>query len=350
VGVEIRTKAVEDARSISSAANALLKAIHDGDDARDVALDRLELRAKLADDGQIQGFDAAAEDITDEDLLASVSTQLGIGMTLLAAESALTEPGAADALASASTSLADSADYVESDAAHRASIQGFEVSPGGVPLGLYSAAYAALDEMSDAAAHVVTALLDKALKPVVNQIPAQISATWHELNLNVTGRLARWGLRAVRRGLDLLLTLIDLPTVRAMRSTIDQVLSRLGHGEDAQVLAGWVIGAESVRAEFSGTADTPPQLGRATELAQLADRFSRLCGLLSRIAAIIAGLTAGLGIVHMVLPHALAITTVGLAIVLGIVIAYGRSYTGTSELPIGVRGVRLIVGEADAGN
>lgn len=341
-----RTNSVQDARSVGNAASALLRKVRSGQGDVETALDRLELNAVRAIESPVQGFDTGpGGQPTDEDVLAVALSQLGIGNTLLAAESAVASPEQTDRLESAVLALEGTADALEAEDAESALVQGFDTSPGGVPLPLVDAARTALDEMASTAAEVATAVLDKTLQPIVQRVPDPLPSLGEELDLDIPGRLTRWGLRAVRRGLDLLLRLVDLQAIERVRGRIDQVLARLGQGEDGTVLAGWAIGADAVRASLTDRA--PSEVGHSAlvqELADLTERFLRLCRLLRRVAVVIAGLAATLALLHVTVPHALALTTLGLVLVLGAVVIVGRDYTGATDLPGRVRGVRLVVG------
>jgi hypothetical protein len=347
VDLTSRTTAVEGARSIGNAASALLRTVGTDQGNLETSLERLELNAVRAVDQSTQRFDAGTSgEPTEEDMLVVALSQLSIGNTLLAAESAVASPQQTDRLRSAVTELETMADALEAEDALPTLVQGFDTSPDGSLLGVVDAALAALDEMASTAADVATAVLDKALKPLVERVPATLRDLGGELNLDIPGRLARWGLRAVRGGLDLLLQLVDLEAVERVRARIDQVLARLGQGEDSVVLAGWAIGADAVRAILSDR-DPSQRTEREAlvrELAELTERFGRLCRLLRRIAVAVASLAATLALLHIALPQAVAVTTLGLVLVLAAVVVVGRDYTGASDLPGRVRGVRLLVG------
>lgn len=346
----VRTNAVEDARSVGYAATALLRKVRSDQGDVEAALERLELNAGRAIDNPVQGFDTGpGGQLVDEDVLAVALSQLEIGNTLLAAESALASPEESDRLGSALVALDGTADALEAEDAASTLRQGFDTSPGGTPLPVIDAARAALDEMAAAAAQVATAVLDKTLQPILKHVPDPLPGLAGELDLDIPGRLTRLGLRAVRRGLDLLLRLVDLQAVARVRDQIDQVLAQLGRGEDAAVLAGWAIGADAVRTALTGREPGEAERSALTrELADLTQQFLRRCLLLRRVAVAVAGLAATLALFHVVVPQALALTTLGLVLVLGAVVLLGRDYTGANDLPGRVRGVRLVVAVHDA--
>ena len=343
------TDAVRDARSVGGAADAVLRAIRSNRDPGP-ALDRLELQAARVVGDSVQGFDADGAEPSEQDLLATAVTQLGIGTTLLHTEAAAAAPAPAPArpvaeLQSAVTTLERTADALEAQAAPAPLAQGFDTRPGGAPLPVADAALAALAEMAGAAADVATAILDRTLKPLVDRVPAALRDFGAELDLDIPGRLARWGLRAVRKGLDLLLRLVDLAAVERYRERLDAVLARLGQGEDAAVLTGWAIGVEEVRADLTASgAGRAVDEALVAELARLADRFAELCRLLSKVAGLIAGLATALALFQVTLPHAAAVTAVGLVLVLAAAVALGRDYTGASDLPGRVHGVGVLLG------
>lgn len=341
----VLTDAVRDARSVGGAADAVARAIRSNGDVES-ALDQLELQAAHIVGDSVQGFDADGVEPSDEELLAIAVSQLGIGTTLLCTEAAAapTAGGSVAELQSAVTTLERTADALEEHGAAAPLEQGFDTRPGGSPLPVADAALAALDEMADAAGDVATAILDRTLKPLVDRVPAPLKDIGTQLGLDIPGRLARWGLRAVRKGLDLLLRLVDFEAVERYRERLDAVLTRLGQGEDAAVLSGWAIGVEAVRAEV--TAGRPAGVDEALvrELAGLADRFAQLCRLLRRVAGLIAGLAATLALFQITLAHAVGVTALGLVLVLAAMVALGRDYTGASDIPGRVRGVRVLLG------
>ena len=337
-------RAATDARTIATAASSVLRAMRTGGDL-DGALDRLEGQASRTVGRSVQGFDSGGEHgATEEDLVAEAISQLGIGTTLLCAEATVAAPQRADGLQAAVISLEDTAEAIDALQSEPRIAQGFDAVPGGRRLDVIEAALVALEEMSQAAGGVASAVLDKALQPLVKQVPQVLTDLDKELNLSIPGRLVRWGLRAVQRGLDLLLRLVDLAAIERQRATIDAVLGRLGRGEDSEVLAGWFIGADSVRAGLPAPdADNSIDDQRVDELVRLSARFVRLCRLLRRTAILIAGIATSLLTLNVTVPQAAAVTTVGLVLVLGVTVVVGRSYTGATDLPVGVRGVRLLL-------
>jgi hypothetical protein len=201
--------------------------------------------------------------------------------------------------------------------------------------------------MSSSAAVVLTAVLDKTLKPLLEKVPEGLSDLVSFLDEEASGRLLRWGLRAVRQGLDILLGLVDLPVVERVRNRIDEVLEQLGQGRDAAVVAGWAIGAVDVRPAVAVAEMARPEHGRHErllgDLSMLAERFSRLCALLRRIAVAVTGLATALAVAGVTAAHALAVTTLGLVLVLGALVVLGRDHTGSLDLPGRSRGVRLLL-------
>ena len=253
-------RTVEDARSVGAAAHGLLLAIRAGGADVDSAVDWLEVNAVQVIGDPTKGFDADGEAPTDEELLATATAQLSIGTTLLAAEAATESPQQVGMLQAATGALDGVADALAVDGAGPLVTQGFDVSPGGVLRSVNDAARAALDEMAGGAAEVATSVLDKTLKPVLEHIVAEpIRNIVKDLDLDVGGRLGRWGLRAVRRGLDILWRLVSIDAIERVRDRIEAVLKRLGGGDDAAVLAGWAI---AVRIRFVRTS---PARWAATE-------------------------------------------------------------------------------------
>lgn len=343
--------AVQDARSVAAAGGAVVRAIHGGPAALDDAVDRLELLAVRTVGQPVRGFDAAGAQVDDEDLVAVALTQLGIGNTLLSAEAAIESASQTKGLESAVATLERTADALDAQDAAPDLVHGFDTRPGGAERGVVDAALAALGEMAEATAEVVSGTLDRAMKPITSRIPATLQGLATDLDLDLPGRLARWGLRAVRRGLDLLLELVDLDAIERARARLDDMLARLGRGEDVLVLSGWAIGADAVRAQL----DKPdrPLAGGAElvdELARLTERFVRLCHLLRRVAVLVAGLAATLALLHVTLPHAATVTAVGMVLVLASTVVIGRDYTGATDLPGRVRGVRVLLGRCGDAN
>ena len=123
------------------------------------------------------------------------------------------------------------------------------------------------------------------------------------------------------------------------------MLTRLGSGEDPAVIAGWFIGADSIRAELAVATDLGDERRELVdELVRLGARFVRLCRLLRRTALLVVGIAGLFAVSAAAAPYALAVTGIGLAIVLGTTIVLGRMYTGRTDLPGGVRGIRLVLG------
>ncbi len=346
--------AAAESRSVATAAASLLRSVQGRGGDLDNALDRLELQARRAiESPPVQGFDAAAPDtVTDEDVMADALSQLSIGLTLVSAEAAVNQEEGVPHLDDAVSSLEATATVIESGGAAQAAVLGFDTAPDGVLLSLQDAAIQSLDEMSAAATDVATAILDKARKPLMKAVPEQLRDPITTYADEVGGRLLRWGLRAVRKGLDLLLGLVDLALVERARDTIDQILAGLERDEDAETLMAFAIGAQAVRADLQRPADPSSEEAHrrlVTDLAGLADRFARLCVVLRRIASVIAGLTGVLLVVPIAVPHATPLTVAGLCIVLGAVVVLGRDYTGATDLPGRVLGVRLLVAGGPSG-
>lgn len=324
---------VDSARSVAAAARALARTIRTGGDV-ETAADRLELNARDAVDVSERGFGPEAAP-SDDELLATALTQLSIGTALCEAQRALTTSTNADQLESASTSLDATADLMENLEAAPDELLGFDSGPDRSAV---EAGQSTLDSMGVAAAEVMAAMLNKLAKPIVDKVPEELK---DHLSGDLPGRVAGLALRAVRRGLDLLSRLVSLGLIEKIRADIDDVLARLGQGEDGAVLAGWVIGVPGVRAKLTepggdSTADLRHQLD------ELAARFAKLCKLLRRIALVIAGLATTLAFIHITLPHAAAVTAVGLVLVVGTMIVLGRDYTGANDLPGPILGVRLL--------
>ena len=82
------------------------------------------------------------------------------------------------------------------------------------------------------------------------------------------------------------------------------------------------------------------------ELANLSARFGRLCRLLRGVVVALAGAASALALLHVTMPHVVPLTAAGVVLVLGVTIVLGRDYTGASDLPGPVRGVRILLREA----
>lgn len=326
---------VGDVRSVARAVQALARTVRSGGDVERAA-DRLELNARRAVDVSERGF-GPEEAPEDDELLAVALTQLSIGSALCQAEHTFLTRNGATALDSVSSSLESTADLLENLEAPPAQVLGFD-SVDGLNQSVLEAGQATLDEMAASAADVAAATLNRLAKPIIDRVPDDLK---ENLGADLPGRLAGIALRAVRRGLELLQRLVNLELVERIRADIDNVLDRLGKGQDRTVLAGWAIGVTSVRAGLVEPADGAGTALRR-ELDELAARFAKLCKLLRRIALVVAGLGATLAFIHVTLPHAAAITAIGLVVVLGAVIVLGRDYTGANDLPGRVRGVRLL--------
>jgi hypothetical protein len=392
---------VQDARSVSSAARALARALDGRGTDVATALDRLELHARHVVEDTDRGF-AAEDSPSQESLLQEALIQLEVGATLCAAEQART--GSTADLTSAAARLDQAADTIEGVDGSPDGLRGFDAEAftgSGT-----DAALLALDEMAAAAGQVAGKVLGKTFKPLLDKVPEELRDLLGEL-AEPEG-LLRWAMRAVRKGIELLTRLVDLPVLETARQRVDEVLARLGRGEDAAVVAGSAIGADAVRARLrelgpapdsaalaGGTgqaADSPTRVGETgqaadtathaddrgpapdgsthiralrpgaghailaggtgpaqdsatlvRELAEVADRYSRLCTLLGRVAVAVTGLAAVLAVFQITLAHAAAITTAGLAIVLGVLVVLGRDHTGANDLPGGVRGVGVLM-------
>lgn len=337
---------IDDARSVGRAADSLARAIRrDGN--VDGARERLREHAEVAVEGAGPGrYAATGIGPADEVVLAECLSQLSIGTTLLTAESALTTPSgiSPDALRAAVASLDDTTRALADETAPPPTPRRFDTSLGGVTLDVRAATVAALDEMSEAAATAATALVDRAMKPLVESVPETVRTVAENL-LPSGGQLAQWGLRAVQRGLELLTTLVDLETIDRLRDRIDDVLRRLGQGEDTTVLLGAAIGADAVRDALAPQDPSSPPTDDAlvAELARLAARYERVCRLLRRVAGALVGVAAALASFGVVSPQVAALSALGFVVVLGAVIVLGRDHTGATDLPGRTRGVRLIV-------
>lgn len=330
-------RAADSARAVSDAALGVLRRVRADDPDTESAVDRLELQLRLAAAEAVQGFEDETA-VTEVDLLATAASQLGIGLTALSAEAALATPRDAATLEDSSQHLGRLADVLERPAEQPDRVQGFDADAA-EPAGLADAAVAALDRMTAAAAAAVTAVLDKTLKPLVAKVPDGMRTTI--IDWDVPGRIARWGLRAIRRSLDLLSRLVDSTAIDRMRKQIDDVLGRLGRGEDRTVVAGWAIGADSVRPIAAVERSEEGRSRAVRQLADLSERFDKLCDLLRRIASLIVSIGPVLALFSV--PHVAVITPIGLALVVGAVLMLGRDYTGATDLPGSVLGVRLVL-------
>jgi hypothetical protein len=339
----------DDARRVASAARDLVRAIENVGDVEE-AVDALEACARQAVDVTVHGFDAGQAGEPDpEDMLAVALTQLEIGNTLLAAQRALTASGKAPRLDSAATSLEDAADVTDFLWAAAPGMYGFDGARAAV-MNLPDTAFAALDAMAAAAADVTTDLLGKALTPAVDRVPdSRIDLA--DLCVDIPGRLARWGAQAVRQGLKLLAAVVSPQAVERARDRIDEVLARLGH-DDRLVLAGWAIGADSVRDrlaecvlsnESRDSGGAEGEIARvAADLSRLADRFGRLCRMLRRVAIAMVDLAATMAMVSVTIPHPALLTTSLLVLVIAAVVLLGCEYTGAWDLPGPASGVLLV--------
>lgn len=347
MGDEAYTAAISDARSVASAGRELLRAIQQDVDVAGAA-DELEIRAQRVISVSVHGFESAMPGEPDsEDLLAVALSRLEIGNTLLAAQTTLDVPAARQRLKSAVQSLAGTADALELQAFASVETHRFDALEAKA-MGVRDAACAALDEMSAGAAGVATTLLDTAVKPVTNRFPVLADLLSDQM-LNIPGRLARVGLLAVRGGLKLLADVVKQPRVEQARSQIEEVLARLGQGEDGLVLASWAIGADSVRDRLAALSlpDDAGLAGVADDLARLTQGWAKVCQLLRRVATLLVSLAATLALLHAAIPQTALLTMGLLALVAAAVVVLGRDYTGAGDLPGRVRGVLLVaVGEA----
>jgi hypothetical protein len=316
----------DNARSVAAAAKALARAVNAGGDVESAAR-RLEQDARQA--LETPAF-TVEEVLSEEDLLAMALAQLSIGNALAQAEHTLVTRKETARLDSASASLAATADLLENLDAPPVGILSDDASSQTA----LQSGVSTLDTMATSAAEVVTATFNKLLEKVPNDLRARLDG-------DLPGKIAGLALRAVRAGFDLLQRLVSVDSIQRIRADIDDVIARLGHGEDTIVLAGWAIGATSVRL---GLAE--PANGSAAELKRQLDdltaRYAKLCKLLRRVALVIAGLGGTLALIHVTLPHAAAVTVVGLVLVLGATILLGRDYTGANDLPGPIHGVRLL--------
>jgi hypothetical protein len=340
----------DDARRVASAARDLVRAIDDVGDVEQ-AVDALEACAKRAVDVTVHGFGAGQAGEPDaEDMLAVALTQLEIGNTLLTAQHALTASGKALRLDSAATSLEDAADVADFLEAPASEVHGFDADRAAVT-SVPDTAFAALDVMAAAAAGVTTAVLGKALTPAVDRVPDGL-VDLADQRVDIPGRLARWGVQVVRQGLKLLTAVVSPEAVERARDRIDEVLARLGHGDDRLVLAGRAIGADSVRdrlaacvlsSDSSDSGGAKSEIaGVAADLSRLTDRFSRLCRMLRRVAIAMVDLAATMAMVSVTIQDAALLTTSLLVLVIAALVLLGREYTGAWDLAGPVRGVLLV--------
>jgi hypothetical protein len=345
----LREQAVANARSISGAADAFMRALGTGETNAERAADRLERQAESVMGDSVAAFDSTQQGEavpSDEELLAQSLSQFSIGLTLVAAESAASDGTRTEGLRDAIATLDRTAAAIEAGGSDESVVRGFDTHPHGERLSVHDAAFVALDEMAGTAATVTIALLSRTLKPLNEYLPGDLGNTLTKLNTDIAGRFVPWGLRAVRSGLDLLLSMVDLPAVESVRNRIEQVLDKLGQGSDSAVLTGWAIGVEDVRHTLDAAQVTEASAENddlVARLAELATRYSSLCKLLRQIAMVVTGLAAALALLNVTWPHSLAVTTACLVLVLGAVIVLGRDYTGASDLPGRVQGVRFLV-------
>ncbi|MCS7477442.1 hypothetical protein ACFFQW_22110 [Umezawaea endophytica] len=330
----------ESTRSVASAANTLVHAIRtDGYDVG-LAFDRLESNAKRTVGDSTRGFAPVAEP-SDQELLESALAQLSIGATLCVADGVLIDPARVGELQSAAASLAFTSDVLENVGRESGPIRGFD-GTGDADRSVLEVARESLDSLSTAAAEVTTSLLDKTFRPVVDQVPTVLRDLVTDLDVATPSRLLTLALRAIRRGLSLLLRLADFTAVERLRADLDEVLTRLGRGEDGTVIAGWAIGATSVGKGLTEPVGAEKRLV-ARRLGDLVRTFDKVCTILGRIAVVITGLAGVLALVQITLPQAAALTSTGLVLVLAALVLAGRDHTGATDLPGRVRGVRLLV-------
>src|SRR5215207_6538094 len=147
MSIAMRADAVQDARSVAAAANAVVYAIRRDQAGLGDAVDRLELLAVRTVGQPVQGFDATGAQAEDEDLVTAALTQLGIGNTLLSAQAAIESAPQARGLESAVATLERTADALDAQDAAPALVHGFDARPGGAELGVVDAALAALGEI-----------------------------------------------------------------------------------------------------------------------------------------------------------------------------------------------------------
>lgn len=315
------------ARQVAAAAKALARAVNAGGDVESAAR-RLEQDARQAlEEAPRVGVEEVP---SDEELLAMALSQLSIGTALAQAEHTLVTRKETHRLDSASASLAATADLLENLEAPTVGIR----SESTTIESAVEAGMSTLDTMASAAAEVVNATFNKLLEKVPDDLRARLDA-------DLPGKIAGLALRAVRAGFKLLQRLVSVDAIKQIRADIDDVIARLGHGEDTIVLSGWAIGATSVRFGLAEPANgSIAELRR--QLDDLTSRYTKLCKLLRRVALVIAGLGGTLALIDVTLPHAAAVTVVGLVLVLGATIVLGRDYTGANDLPGPVRGVRLL--------
>lgn len=327
---------VQDARSVSSAARALARALDGrGTDVR-TALDTLELHARRVVEDAERGFaDDAA--FSEESLLQEALVQLEVGATLCAAEQA--QAGRTGELTSAAAQLDQAADAIDTLDGSVSELRGFDAATFTGNAG--DAALLALDEMAAAAGEVAAKVLGDTFKPLLDKVPQELRDLLG--GLAEPAGLLRWAMRAVRKGIDLLTRLVDLPVLETAGQRVDEVLERLGKGEDGTVIAGSVIGADAVRARLREIGPVADSGTLVQELADVAERYGRLCTLLGRVAVAVTGLSAVLAVLQITLAHAAAITTAGLAVVLCVLVVLGRDHTGASDVPGGVRGIRVLI-------
>lgn len=329
---------VQDARSVSSAARALARALDGrGTDTR-TALDTLELHARRIVEDADRGFAPEASP-SDEALLQEALIQFEVGATLCAAEQA--RAGRTSDLTAAAAQLDQAADTIDHLDSSVSGLRGFDAAT--FTESATDAALLALEEMAASASEVAGKVLGKTFKPLLDRVPQELRDLLGDL-VQPEG-LLRWAMRAVRKGIELLTRLVDLPVLETARDRVDDVLARLGKGEDGAVIAGSVIGADTVRAWLADAGPAPEDPALVGELAGVAERYGRLCTLLGRVAVAVTSLAALLAALQITVAHAAAITATGLGIVLCALVVLGRDHTGANDLPGGVRGVRWLIEE-----
>ena len=340
------TEAVADARAVALAAASFARAGHGGDGERfALASDRLEFHAERAmsraDPGPVE---------SDEEVLAVALSRMGIGTTLLAADSYGRSRGAhvrerSVALDVAVGALEGTADDLEAQQREPESLRGFDAAPDGEPLDVLGAVLAALDEMVEAAVGVVEVVWEKTAGAVISRLPEGLGDIVESFVSDTAGVLVRCGLRAVRGALDLLLRLVDVPTVERLRDVLDGLLERWADGVDPGVLLGSVIGADDVRDRMAAGVPDPGLVRDDVvgELGATTARYVRLCRMLRGTAVVAVGIGtyaagAGAGV-----PAVVAGTGAVLLVVLAATVVLGRDHTGATDLPGRTRSVQVLV-------
>jgi hypothetical protein len=133
--------------------------------------------------------------------------------------------------------------------------------------------------------------------------------------------------------------------LESLREQLDDLLSRLGQGQDATVLLGAAIGSERVSVSVARIPAEQRDPFLVQQLSGLAARYHRLCRLLRQAALAILGVAVALAaIVGVGAPALAAFSAAALVTVMAAAVVLGRDHTGATDLPGHTRGVGILIG------